>query len=106
VELQQPNFTTLIRQFLHHQCHPDADSDSADVSLNKLLRFHEKISLHSSAVATFYAPSDISGIGGMCRECIRTMPTWRKGGSQYDCVFINTDSSSQGMRSLDVAHVQ
>ena len=106
MELQQPNFTNLIRRFLHRQRHPDADSDSADVSLDELPRFHEKVSLYSSAVATFYAPSDISGIGGMRRERIRAVPTWRKGGSRYDCVFINTDSSSQGMRGLDVARVR
>ena len=106
MELQQPNFTNLIRRFLHRQRHPDADSDSADVSLDELPRFHEKVSLYSSAVATFYAPSDISSIGGMRRECICAVPTWRKGGSRYDCVFINTDSSSQGMRGLDVARVR
>jgi hypothetical protein len=103
-ELQQPNFVTLIRQFLHRQRHPESDPD--DMSPDELPGFYEKISLHPSAVATFYAPSDISGIGGMRRERIRAVPKWRKTGSRYDCVFVNTDPSSDGMRGLDVARVR
>ncbi|OAX31238.1 hypothetical protein K503DRAFT_654751, partial [Rhizopogon vinicolor AM-OR11-026] len=50
--------------------------------------FYEKITLYTSAVATFYAPSDISGIGGMRYERIRAVYTWRNGPGRYDCVFI------------------
>jgi hypothetical protein len=31
------------------------------------------ISVYTSAVATFYAPSNLSGIGGMHQECIRAL---------------------------------
>lgn len=64
-----------------------------------------KISVFSSASATFYAPSDPSGITGMRREHIRAVPSWRRGPGRYDCVFINTHPELEGMRGLDVARV-
>ncbi|KAF8488275.1 hypothetical protein F5888DRAFT_1796370 [Russula emetica] len=100
-ELGQPDFVMLIRQFLHGQLHPDSEAQSlisVDDTLNALPDFHnsEKISVYNSASVTFYAPSDLSGIGGMRRE----RP------SRYDCVFVVTDDTAEGMRSLDVARVQ
>jgi hypothetical protein len=65
-----------------------------------------KISIYSSAVATFYAPSDISGIGGMRCERIHAIKSWRNGPGRYDCVFVNTDPSVDGMLGLDIARVQ
>jgi hypothetical protein len=35
--------------------------------------FNEVISVYNSAVATFYAPSDFSGIGSMHRESIHAL---------------------------------
>lgn len=61
--------------------------------------------MHASAAATFYAPSDISGVGGMRYERIRAVPQWRGGPARYDCVFVETDPSREGMRGLDVARV-
>jgi hypothetical protein len=99
--LQQPNFTHLIRQFIYAQCHPGIDHIP-----DNLPPFHEKITLHASAIATFYAPSDISGIGGMRSEYIRAMSNWRKKCPRYDCVFVNSDPSAAGMRGLEVARVR
>lgn len=101
----------LIRQFLQGQLHPDSETQSlisADSVLNALPDFRdsEKISVYNSATATFYSPSDLSGIGGMRRECIRAVQSWRKGPSRYDCVFAVTDDTAKGMRSLDVARVR
>jgi hypothetical protein len=101
----------LIRQFLHEQLHPDSEAQSlisADGTLNALPDFRdsEKISVYNSASATFYAPSDLSGIGGMRRERIRAVQSWRKGPPRYDCVFVVTDETAEGMRSLDVARVR
>jgi hypothetical protein len=48
------------------------DSHS-DISHTALLTFYGKITIFPSAVATFHAPIDISGIGSMCRECIWAM---------------------------------
>jgi hypothetical protein len=68
--------------------------------------FYGKITIYSSAVATFHAPSDISGIGGMRRERIRAVKSWRNGPGRYDTIFVNTDPSADGMRGLDVARVR
>jgi hypothetical protein len=62
--------------------------------------------VYTSAVATFYAPSDISGVGGMRCERIRAVDTWRNGPGRYDCVFINTDDSAKGLLSFNIAHVR
>ncbi|KAG2121642.1 hypothetical protein BD769DRAFT_1361146, partial [Suillus cothurnatus] len=56
-----------------------------------------KISVFNSASSRFYAPSDLSGIGGMRVEHIRACPSWRNEHSRNDCVFINMDSSLPGM---------
>jgi hypothetical protein len=104
-ELQQPNFIYLLRRFLYGQIHPDSESDS-DIPVNWLPAFHAKISVYASAVATYFAPSDLCGIGGMRRERIRAVPSWRRGPARYDCVFVNADPSAEGMRGLDVARVR
>ncbi|KAF8528622.1 hypothetical protein JB92DRAFT_3081421 [Gautieria morchelliformis] len=68
--------------------------------------FYGKITVYPSAVATFHAPSDISGIGGMRREHIRAVNSWRKGSGRYDTIFVNTDPFAEGMHGLDIARVQ
>jgi hypothetical protein len=112
----------LICKFLYKQLYPGGhgpDSESAMLSPGIIpchaaatywqlpdLSDNLNISIFPSAVSTFYAPSDIYGIGGMCCECIRAVPSWQRGLSRYDCVFINTDPSSEGMCSLSVARVR
>lgn len=110
-ELGQTDFVILIRQFLHGQLHLDSETlslISADDTLDALPDFcdSERISVYNSACATFYAPSDLSGIGGMRREHIRAVQSWRKGPPRYDCVFVVTDDTAEGMQSLDVARVR
>ncbi|KAG1844764.1 hypothetical protein C8R48DRAFT_750825 [Suillus tomentosus] len=102
-QIGQPNFTTLIQHFLRDQCRADSDSSSSDSSRSALPEIYEMITLYTSAVATFFAPSDLSGIGGMRYERIRAVDTWRNGPGRYDCVFVSTDSSADGMRGLDIA---
>jgi len=96
-------FSHLIRKFLYDQQHPDNVSGH---SISDLPMFYGKVTTYSSARATFHAPSDISGIDGMRREHIRAVKSWRKGPGRYDTIFVNTDSSSDGMRGLDVARVR
>lgn len=105
-EINQDNFVDLIRLFLHDQRRLGSESAPSDVVLDDLPEFHEKVAVYPSAVATFYAPSDICGIGGMRRERIRAVRSWRKGPPRYDCAFINTDSSAEGMRGLDIVRVR
>lgn len=66
----------------------------------------DKISVVYSAAATYYAPSDPSGVGGMRREYIRATPSWRRGSSRFDCVFIKQLSTTVGTESFDVGRLQ
>jgi len=100
-KIEQPDFSHLIRLFIYNQEHPDS---SSDISLTALPTFYGKITIYPSAVATFHAPSNISGIGGIRCERIRAVTSWRKGPSRYNTIFVNTDPAAEGMRGLDVAH--
>jgi hypothetical protein len=101
-EIGQPDFTELIERFIHDQEHPESDSDTNVVDPGP---FYGNITVYASAVATFHAPSDISGVGGMRRERIHAVKSWRKGPARYDTVFVNMNSA-KGMRGLDVARVR
>ena len=105
VEIEQPDLHILIQQFIHERQHPGHVSDDS-TSVSALPTFYGKIAVYSSAVATFHAPSDISGIGGMRRERIRAVKSWRKGPGRYDTIFVNTNSTLEGMRGLEIARVR
>jgi hypothetical protein len=113
-EIDQSNFLELIRRFLYGRLeHSDSDhlllSDSdasPEVSLDNLPEVRGKIAVYTSAVATYYAPSDLSGVGGMHRERIRAVSKWRNGPARYDCVYVLTDPEAEGMRGLDIARVR
>jgi hypothetical protein len=51
----------LTHRFLHDQLHPDGPTAN-EITLEECPEIHTKISVFSSATATFYAPSDESGI--------------------------------------------
>src|SRR6202034_801064 len=84
--LMQPQFPMLIRRFLYDQLYPDSAITSRLVFPESLPMIDGKIEVFNSAIATFRAPSDISGITGMRREHIRAMPSWRNGPARYDTV--------------------
>lgn len=105
------DFPVLVSRFLYDQLHPHTPLDPQSPLPPTFYRAVTeprltKISVFTSASATFYAPSDISGIGGMRRERIRASPSWRKGPPRYDCVFVETDSDANGMRGLHAARVR
>jgi hypothetical protein len=102
-EIGHPELPDLIRQFIHNQQYSD---DISNASISDLPTFYGKITPYTSAVATFHAPSDISGLCGMRRERIRATKSWRNGPGRYDTIFVNTDPSTEGMRGLEVAQVQ
>ena len=54
------------------------------------LPFYETITIQTSIVATFHAPSDLSGIGGMKCKHPYSVNHWQNGPSHYDTLFINT----------------
>lgn len=64
-----------------------------------------RIKVFHSAVSTYFAPSDLSRIGGMHRERIHATPMWKNGPGCYDGVFIDKDPDKIGFRGLHVAQV-
>lgn len=104
-QLHLPQLKELIRRFLFDQEHPDLAAAGADVPLNQCPQFSGHIFVYPSAIATFYAPSDLCGIHGMHRERIYAVPSWRHGPPRYDCIFAEKDPSQEGFRGLHVARV-
>ncbi|KAG6885247.1 hypothetical protein C0992_005299 [Termitomyces sp. T32_za158] len=101
-----PMFPELISRFLYEQTHPNLDIPLVDVPLEECPPPIGKIRVYSSAVATFYAPSNISGIGGMFRERIRAVSSWRGGAPRYDCIYVVHDEELEGFRGLHAARVR
>jgi hypothetical protein len=103
--LMQPQFPILVRRFLYDQLYPDSAIQSRLVFPESLPMIDGKIEVFNSAVATFRAPSDISGINGLRREHIRAMPSWRNGPARYDTVLINSNPDVEGIYGFEVARV-
>ncbi|KAJ7754298.1 hypothetical protein B0H14DRAFT_3096710 [Mycena olivaceomarginata] len=97
--IKAPEFPALLVDFLHDQLSSPDYPNYGDVSDNDLDISEYPIRFNHSAVATFYAPSDPSGIRGMCRERIRSTPTGRKHGPRRDC-------GKRGFRGMSVARVR
>ncbi|KAL6303589.1 hypothetical protein BKA93DRAFT_817925 [Sparassis latifolia] len=99
-----PHLPDLVSSFLYDQLHPDHPLQPEELAPRCPHLDHLRV--YHSAVATFYAPSDLSGVGGMHRKWIRATPSWKLGAPRYDCLFIETDSSREGMRGLHAARVR
>ena len=63
-QVNLPNLKRLIEEFVHEQHHPGSNARN----IPNLPHFFERITIHTAVVATFHAPSDLSGIGGMKHE--------------------------------------
>lgn len=103
--LGHPELPELIRRFLYDQFHPFGELNGDTVDLSLCPPAPERIKVFPSAVATFYAPSDHSGIRGLKRERIRSVSSWRGGPARRDCVFISGDDDLPGFRGLHAARV-
>lgn len=103
--VQQPQLPELLRRFLYDQIHPASPIWSTDISLDDCPRFYGHISVFHSAIARFYAPSDICGAGGMYQERIRSTPVWHGESARRDTVFVETDKELPGMRGLTIGRV-
>ena len=106
-EIDKPNLTWLIQEFMHTQQYPE--SISRDIP--NLPPFYKKITVHMSAIASFFYTSDLSGIGGMKCEHIHTVNRWRNGPGHFNTLFVNAapddmddDSSAYRIQGLEVAH--
>ena len=91
-----------MRKFLFRQVHPGL---SGGAPSDFFPSFNPRVNVFHSAKATFYSPSDPSGIGGMRYDYIRASPSWRKEKPRYDTVFVETDQDKPGMLGMHVARV-
>jgi hypothetical protein len=105
--VDQPRLCELIRRFLYDQLNPEAPTPGGRIPLEECPAFvNERIYIFNSARAVFYAPSDVSGVGGMHHERIRATKSWYRGPPRYDCVFIEHDTEAAGFRGLHAARVR
>ncbi|KAK6981749.1 hypothetical protein R3P38DRAFT_2578132 [Favolaschia claudopus] len=101
-----PMLPTLIRRYLYAQDHADQpDLDLSSIPLDDCPDAPRKIKCFPSAVATYYAPSDHSGLHGAIRERIRAVRSWRGKEPRYDCVYVEADPEQPGFRGLLAARV-
>lgn len=70
IELAIPDLTILFRRFLFECLNPNDTCDITTVPHFELPYFDGPISVVNSASSQFYAPSDLSGSGGMHKEYI------------------------------------
>lgn len=107
VKINQPRLPLLIRQFLYTTLNPDSPIPASQIQHEDLPHILGKVFIYNSARAVFYAPSNLSGLGGMCHERIRSTSSWYGGASRRDCVFVaNTDApDAVGFSGLHVARV-
>ena len=103
--INQPRFPEVLRRFLWEQLQPDSLIPPQDVPLDECPHFHGRINVFHSAIAHFYAPSDLCGTGGMYREQIRLKPNWHGEYARYDTVFVETDAELPGMLGMFIARV-
>ncbi|KAG9223441.1 hypothetical protein PLEOSDRAFT_154734 [Pleurotus ostreatus PC15] len=103
--ISQPKFPDALRRFLWSQDNPQAHLSAADVALDACPCFSGHISVYHSAVARFYAPSNLCGAGGMYQERIRSNPCWRGEHPRYDTVFVSTDADAPGMAGMTIGRV-
>jgi len=110
MKIGQHNLPDLVRRFLFYQLDPTSNVEPDDLPLEQCpVLWDSRVSVFHSATATFRAPSNPSGPGGMYREIIHSTPHWTKSdipGPRRDCVFVDGgDSDAPGMRGLLVARV-
>jgi len=103
--IEQPRLPELLQQFLYSQLDPDAQED---IPIESCPDFMGRVSVHHSAVARFYAPSDLCGTGGMHQERIRSNPNWHEGYARNDTVFVGmaAGEGQHGMQGLVIARVR
>ena len=102
-----PNLHEHLRRFLHDQLNEDLEM-GADMPLEDCpeLPVDTRISVFHAAVATFYAPSEQAGPGGMHRELIRCSPRWYGDRARYDTILVKTDDEAPGMLGMTVGRVR
>jgi hypothetical protein len=103
--IEQPKFPYALRLFLYRYNFPHSNiiPEPEDLPL-----FEGDIKVHHSAIARYYAPSDLCGKGGIHRQTIRSNPSWfKKNGiclPRYDTVFVSVNDQP-GMEGMEIGQV-
>ncbi|KAH6899178.1 hypothetical protein BKA70DRAFT_1198427 [Coprinopsis sp. MPI-PUGE-AT-0042] len=102
--LNLPALPSRLGEYLYSIDHPETDENTPPPA-ELCPKFEGSIRVHHSATATYYAPSDLCGGGGLVRERIRSAPSFH-GHPRRDTVFVVTDEEGKGMLGLTVARVR
>ncbi|KAG2036220.1 hypothetical protein BDR03DRAFT_934555 [Suillus americanus] len=101
LELSTPQLPNMLSCFLFAQLNPNDPCDPLQVPLANCPQYDERIHIFNSVCSRFFAPSNLSGIGGMRHEHIHACPAWRKEYPHYDCIFVNVNPDLERMRGMD-----
>jgi len=104
--IKQPQFPELLRCFLYGQLNPGMEISPDDVPLDQCPAVNGRILVYHSAVARFFAPSDLCGAGGMYQERIHSNPNWNDEYSRYDTVFVETGAGQGAMKGLVIGRIR
>ncbi|KAH9990721.1 hypothetical protein BJV77DRAFT_1060934 [Russula vinacea] len=96
-QINLPLEVDLIRHFLFDQLYPNSPVSGNDVNLAICPVSDSNIHVFHSALATFYAPSNPSGIGGMHHQHIWATPSWQQS--------YKKDPALAGFRGLHAAQI-
>ncbi|SJL14821.1 uncharacterized protein ARMOST_18292 [Armillaria ostoyae] len=102
--IRYPDLPELVQRFLYDQLRGENDPPSEDIDLDDCPEIMSNIYVYHSAVASFYAPSDISGVRGMRREHIQSTPSWHKR-PRRDCAFVVEDEEKLGFSGMSVVRI-
>lgn len=102
LEIHEPNFPLAFKTFLYSRRHP---TRIVPANLDSRFHFTGRIDVFHSAIARFYAPSDLCGAGGMYRQRIRSNPSWY-GMRRHDTVFVVRDENVRGIQGLNIARLR
>lgn len=100
--INEPGFVYALRSYIYSSRHPTSEPPA---SLDECPSFDGPIKVFHSAIACFYAPSELCGVGGMHQERIRANPYW-SGGPRHDTAFISIDDKLPGMRGMLIAQIR
>ena len=106
--IDQQDLGDLVCEFLFYQENSHETPPPPIPSIRWMIAGVAFVSVLHSAYAVFCAPTNPSGIGGMYRETIRSVPQLKSGGvtaPRRDCVLLNNGSDEPGMKGLEVARV-
>jgi hypothetical protein len=74
--IEQLRFPKLLQCFLYDQLNPDVDILADDIPLHHCPVFNGQISMYHSAVARYFASSNLCDVGSMYQEWICSNLEW------------------------------